>query len=61
MSDQPVANVSTYTKEHTKRRTNINSLRGIRTRDISVQTLKAYALVWMATGIGPSLGPICVK
>jgi hypothetical protein len=49
MSNQPIAKASTCT-QHRKTRTNIHALSGIRTYDLSVQTIKAYASDCSSTG-----------
>jgi hypothetical protein len=52
-SDQPVAKASTYTgQQHGKTRTNIHALNGIRTHDLSLQAIKAYASHRAANGTG---------
>jgi len=40
------------TTQHTKTKTNIHTLSGIQTHDLSVQAIKAYALDDAATGTG---------
>jgi hypothetical protein len=42
-SDQPVTKASTYTAQHGKKRTNIRVLSEIRTQDLSVQEINAFA------------------
>jgi hypothetical protein len=52
-SDQLVAKASTYT-QHTKTRTDIHTLSGIRTHGLSVKAIKTFASDRAATGIGLS-------
>jgi hypothetical protein len=52
MSNQPVAETSTYTRQHNTTRTNIHALSEIRTHDLSIQTTKACDSDRAATGTG---------
>jgi hypothetical protein len=53
-SDQRKA--STYTQQHnTKRQTNIHTLNGIRTHDLSDQTIEAFTSDLAASGTGRNL------
>jgi phage terminase large subunit-like protein len=49
MSDQPIAEASSYT-QHRKTRTDMHALSGIRTEDHSDQAVKTYDTVRAATG-----------
>jgi hypothetical protein len=50
-SDRPVAKASTYTGQHTTQKDeDTHALSGIRTHDLSVQAIKAYASDRAATG-----------